>query len=61
MKGATVLAPETKPAIGWDKWPHDPGQILAWEVETTPRLQPSDLSDPSVYYRRLEDWLMKQK
>jgi hypothetical protein len=56
-----MLAPAAKRMERWEKGPAQAHDVLAWEVASTPRLKPSDLSDPTVFYRRLEDWLMKQK
>jgi len=35
--------------------------FLAWELETIPRLQASDLSNPEVYRLRLESYIMNLK
>jgi len=61
MRSAPVLAPDANTSLSWEKQPSPPRRLLAWEAETTPRLEASDLSDPEVYYRRLEAWLMNQK
>ncbi len=36
-------------------------ELLAWQVDSPPRLELGDLSDPVRFHRRLEDWIMKQK
>jgi hypothetical protein len=56
-----MLASAANRLKGWDNGPAQAHEVLAWEADSTPRLKPSDLSDPAVFYRRLEDWLMKQK
>ena len=61
MRSGPVLAPDAKTIQSWEKELSPPRRLLAWEAETTPRLEASDLTDPEIYYRRLEAWLMNQK
>ena len=44
-----------------DSWEARLQGILAWELESIPRLQPSDLSNPEIYHRRLETYIMNLK
>jgi hypothetical protein len=61
MCAALFLAPEAKEAIEQGEWPEKQGDLLAWEMDSTPRLRSSDLVDPKRFYQRLETWLMNQK
>ena len=61
MCAAPMLAPAAKGMDRWDEGPAQAHEIMAWEAESTPRLRSTDLSDPTVFYRRLEAWLMTQK
>ena len=61
MCAAPALGTYDKPEEEWAKLDPHSKALLAWEADSSPRLQSSDLSDPEGFYRRLEDWLMKQK
>ena len=61
MCAATVSGTQLQPEEAWADLETRSKVFLAWEADSTPRLQPSDLSDPEGYYRRLEAWLKKQK
>jgi len=44
-----------------DSWETRMQGELSWQLESIPRLQPSDLSNPEVYHRRLETYIMNLK
>ena len=58
MSTANATAPVANRMGSWDARPET---LLAWEQESTPRLEPSDLSNPQIYYRRLETYIMNIK
>lgn len=61
MRTATAMAPAAKSLEERPAWPVQDQPRLAWEGDATPRLRQSDLRDPSLFYRRLETWIMSQK
>jgi hypothetical protein len=61
MCSAPVLAVGASRVEGLDSYEFRPEACYPWEAETLPRLQASDLSNPEVYYRRLENYIMSLK
>ena len=61
MCSAAVLATDGNRVEGWGSWEARPEGFLAWEVDSTPRLEASDLSHPEGYHRRLETYIMNLK
>jgi hypothetical protein len=57
------MAPEAKGVGEWEQWcgMPDSSDSLAWDMESSPRLCETDLSDPQDFHRRLNDWIMNQK
>ena len=61
MCSAPVLASAANRVEGWDASQARPEALPAWEVDCSPRLKASDLSNPEVYHRRLETYIMNLK
>lgn len=61
MSGAPILAPEAKRLAERGEGRSATGEVLAWDMDCSPRLHAADLDDPESFHRRLVDWIMSQK
>jgi len=61
MCSAPITASEADRLEAWAKLPSPAGDVPAWEVESTPRLESADLLNPDQFHQRLVNWLMNQK
>ena len=61
MCSAPVLASAASRVEGGDSREPRPEALPAWAVDYSPRLEASDLTNPEVYHRRLETYIMNLK
>ena len=61
MCSAVIMASAANKMEGWDHWQALPDTSPTWEGQYSPRLQASDLTNPEVYHRRLETYIMNLK
>lgn len=61
MTGATMIRPGERESDAYEQRMLEQDLVPLWDLESSPRLYESDLTEPEGFHRRLVDWIMRQK